>query len=130
MEHFDYILRILWLALRAVYEHPATPVILARLGDAAMFALGAAATFLLEEFVLKRAVSPAPSPAEATLVQRVEALSRDVGRAEAERYAAREEAQRERECAAAERARADRLEAELRNVLRPRAAGGRGQGGA
>lgn len=119
MEHFDYILRLLWLALRLVYEHPATPVALALLRDAAMFVLVVAATYLLEELVLKRVVQPAPSPTEDALLGRVEALSHALGRAEAERDAARQEAQRTREGAAAERARADRLDAEFRGSLRP-----------
>lgn len=119
MEEFVYILRLLWFALRVVYEHPATPVALGLLGAAATFVLTATATYVLEERVLKRLIAPAPSPAEDALAGRVEALSRDVGRLEAERDAARREALRAREEAEAERARADRMEAALRDALRP-----------
>lgn len=118
MELFDYISRLLWLALWVVYEHPAMPVALALFRNAAMFVLGAAATYVLEERVLARVVPPAPSPAEDALVGRVEALSRDVGRAEAERDAARQEAERMCEERDVERRRADRLEADLRDALR------------
>ncbi len=119
MEHFDYILRLLWLALWMVYEHRATGVVAGRLWDALLFFGGGAAMYAFTERVLKRVLPPAPSPAEDALQERVEELARALGRSEAGEASAREEACRAYGYMLGERRRADRLEADLRDALRP-----------
>ncbi len=140
MDYYADILRLLVEFLQLAREHP----VWASLWAGALVVLrhlaggigSAAVSHLCTEYVLKRALPPpAPSPAEEALTGRVEVLSRNLERTEAERDAARElearareETERLREERDAERRRADRLESALRKTQRPpRVAGGSGR---
>ncbi|QIN78341.1 hypothetical protein GBA65_07205 [Rubrobacter marinus] len=134
MEHYYDILRLLAILSQVVPEHPVAAMLLAGAWTVLVY-LGskvadAAVSHFWTEHVLKRRFPSPPPPTEDALRGQVERLSRELGRAEAERDAAREDEQRAREDARAERRRAQRIEDALRDapprrIPRPRKRRGR-----
>ncbi len=122
MDYHEHILRLLAELLLLALQHPIWAAAWACALVVLRYLAGgigsATVSYLWTEYVLKRVLPPAPSPTEVVWEGRVEALSRDLGRAETQGDAARQDALRAWEVARAQRTRADRLDAALREAPR------------